>query len=135
MEEEKYKDALKYFTSSLDEFEIVKDERLMAQYYLKRAIVYYVIKDYDNAHNDLNRSLENSLAVDDKNLHSQGNLYGVLNEIGSKKPCVNNALKLFKEFDECLSLNLILKVAFISAGITLSAELLVLILTISRFEG
>ena len=100
MEEEKYKDALKYFTSALEEFEIVKDQRLMAQYYLKRAIVYYVMKDYDNAHNDINRSLENSLAVDDKNLHSQGNLYGVLNEIAAKKLSENNALKLFKEFDD-----------------------------------
>ena len=40
----------------------------------------------------------------------------------------------FKEPDECLLLNRILKVAVASAGITLSAVFSIFILTISRFE-
>ena len=39
----------------------------------------------------------------------------------------------FKELDECLLLNLILNVALAEPGITLSAELSILILVTSRF--
>jgi hypothetical protein len=41
----------------------------------------------------------------------------------------------FRELEECILLNLILKVAVASAGITLSAVFSILILTTSRFEG